>query len=251
MSLTPNLQWYQNTTHVFIEVLISDAKDVNIIFQKEEKESDNGIISMNMKKGKQEYIIEFEWFGKIVSAFSSFEVKDNKIICLIKKEEDISEAQWTRLTKIKDLYKNSIKVNWDKFDDGEEDTVPEEYGDMMQRMQQMHKLGASGGGMGGESGGMDMQKMMQEMQMMQMMEQMKGMGGENGEEGMDMQKMMEMMGGGMGGNGGGMDMQKMMEMMGGGMGEEDEEDEEEGEDDEEEDEEDEEYEEDEEEEESA
>jgi hypothetical protein len=134
--------------------------------------------------------------------------------------------KWDFLTKVKGIYKNNIKIDWDKWADSDEE---EEAENQPQAPSSVGNLGSplapsSVGNLGSPLapssgfGGMDMN-------MMQQMQQMMGGGG------MDMNMMQQMMGGG------GMDMNMMQQMMGGmnmgGEGDEgdegDEEEEEEGE----------------------
>ncbi len=163
-NLIPNISWYQNSTHLFVEVLLPECKNINVIFTGGE----DGKFKFEGEWKEKKYGIEFEWFSKIVEGFSTFKTTDTKVLCMIKKEDE--DFEWSRLTKTKDLYKNSIKVNWDRMD-FEDDEQPEEYGDMMSQMQQMQMMGGGmGGGMNmmggmpGGMGGMDMSKMMEMMQ---------------------------------------------------------------------------------------
>ncbi len=173
----PTLSWYQSDSHIFCEILIRDLKNVVVDFETNE----GSVFLMEGDADNKHYSICFQLYDLIIDELSTFRVMDSCVKVMMKKKKD--DEEWPRLQKNKDLYKNAIRVNWDKMDFEEEDM----HGDYEQMMQQMK-----------------MQQMMQQMGGMNFMnppsqdEEEEDEGVEESEE--DKEKMME-------------DMMKMMEEM--------------------------------------
>ncbi len=149
----PPISWYQTETHICLEVLVSDPS--NVVFDVETAE--DGITSTFLFEadvGSKHYLICFQLFDTVIDEMCSHMVFGNRVKVLMKKKED--DKEWSRLSHTKDLYKNSIKVNWDKME-VENDTSP--FGDM------------------------DMERMMKQMEMQRMMQGMQGISGMSGNEG--------------------------------------------------------------------
>merc|ERR1719272_796472 len=186
MSKAPNCVWAQRDDLVYFTVQQVDCKD-----EKVDIDFDAGKI--NFSAG--EYALDVELFEALTAEGSKWNNNGREIQFLLMKKES---KWWDRLTKLPSKNFRSIKTDFNKWkdeDEQDEDTTgPGQFGGDGQGM---------GGGMGGMGGGMGG------------MPGMGGMGG--GMEGMDMAKMMEQMGG-MGGMEG-MDMSKMMGGMGGADGE--------------------------------
>ncbi len=154
LSLTPQLSWYQNSTYVYIDILLSDSK--NSIVDYEQKE-DKCVFLYEGDMGDKHYVICFDLYDNIVESMSSFKVMDTKISCKIKKEKE--DEEWPRLTNKKDIYKSSIKTNWDKMDYEEEeidDDIPNGYESMMPGMPNMQDMISGMSGMNN----FDMESMM-------------------------------------------------------------------------------------------
>ncbi len=174
----PTLSWYQSDSHIFCEILIRDLKNVVVDFETNE----GSVFLMEGDADNKHYSICFQLYDLIIDELSTFRVMDSCVKVMMKKKKD--DEEWPRLQKNKDLYKNAIRVNWDKMDFEEEDM----HGDYEQMMQQM-KMQQMMQGMGGmnfmnppsqdeeeedegvEESEEDKEKMMEDM--MKMMEEMK------------------------------------------------------------------------------
>merc|ERR1712166_599592 len=153
MSKAPNCVWAQRDDLVYFTVQQVDCKDelVDIDF-------DAGKI--NFSAG--EYALDVELFEALTAEGSKWNNNGREIQFLLMKKES---KWWDRLTKLPSKTFRSIKTDFNKWkdeDEQDEDTAGP------------GQFGGDGGGMGGGMEGMDMAKMM---------EQMGGMGG--GMEGMD------------------------------------------------------------------
>ncbi len=138
MNLTPTVSWYQSETHIFMEILLSNCKDVIVDYEVDKNGKTTSFLFEGNMDGKH-YMLCFELFDTIVEEQSSFKVFDNKIkVILKKKNDDEDENEWPRLQKNKDLYKNAFKVNWDKMDF--EEDMEGHYEDMMRQMQMQQMM---------------------------------------------------------------------------------------------------------------
>ncbi len=133
VSLVPQISWYQTESHVCLEVLISDSR--NVVFDVETAE--DGVTSTFLFEadvGDKHYRICFQLFAGVIDEMCSHKVFANRVKVLMKKKED--DKEWSRLPFVKDSYRNSIKVNWDKMEI-ENDASPLGDMDMDQMMRQM------------------------------------------------------------------------------------------------------------------
>ena len=160
MEFTPTLLWSQTYDYIEIEINLSNVS--NEILKTENNVFHYECFSLNKK-----YLIDFELEDEVSGHIVSIR-NDKKIIIRLHKKED--GVKWDFLTKKRGIYKNNIKINWDKWEnsDDEEDVKNINMGSGMNNM-----MGGMGGGMDSGMNGMDMsmlQKMMENM-------------GHNGEEG--------------------------------------------------------------------
>ena len=187
----PNLSWYQSDSHIFCEILIRDLKNVIVDFETNE----GSVFLMEGDVENKHYSICFQLYDLIVDELSTFRVMDSCVKVMMKKKKD--DEEWVRLQKNKDLYKNAIRVNWDKMD-FEEEEMHGDYEQMMQQMKMQQMMQGMGGmnfmnppshqddeeGEEGEEEGEEVERTEEEkMKMMEeMMEMMKEMKNENPEE---------------------------------------------------------------------
>jgi hypothetical protein len=194
----PNLSWYQSDSHIFCEILIRDLKNVIVDFETNE----GSVFLMEGDADKKHYSICFQLYDLIVDELSTFRVMDSCVKVMMKKKKD--DEEWPQLQKNKDLYKNAIRVNWDKMD-FEEEEMHGDYEQMMQQMKMQQMMQGMGGmnfmnppshqddeegeegeeeGEEGEEEGEEVERTEEEkMKMMEeMMEMMKEMKNENPEE---------------------------------------------------------------------
>jgi hypothetical protein len=165
---TPTLLWSQTPESVDISIRLSNIEDESV-------SCENNHFYFSCSSQSKDYWIEFDLDKSVEKV--SYNKYDNRIVIVLEKAE---YEKWDFLTKVRGIYKNNIKIDWDKWEDSdaeEEDQAP---------AQEPSSVGNLGSPLAPSSGfgGMDMD----------MMRQMMG--------GMDMDSMRQMMGGmNMGGEG--------------------------------------------------
>ena len=162
---TPTLLWSQTPESIDISIRLSNIESESV-------SCENNHFYFSCSSQSKDYWIEFD-LDKAVEKVS-YNKYDNRIAIVLEKAD---YEKWDFLTKVRGIYKNNIKIDWDKWADSdaeEDDEQPQAPG---------------GGNLGSPQapssgfGGMDMD-------MMRQMQQMMGGGG-----GMDMNMMQQMMGG--------------------------------------------------------
>jgi hypothetical protein len=164
-TLIPSLSWYQDTENIYFKIEVQNIKNevINIESNK-----------FSFKSGSPQYLIDFDLFQEINTDESSYVISEKFIKVSLKKKES---EKWPSLTKIKNLYKNNIKIDWNSWYDSdaeEEDDLPKSRNDFSNvdfssMMQQMQGMGG-GPGMGGApdeqsaESGFDMGSMMKQME---------------------------------------------------------------------------------------
>ena len=136
----PSLLWYQYGKKIIIDIKIMNYSKPNICI------CDNNI-NFSCMSNEKLYNIEFELFKSICN--NNIQYNENNIKIILEKEE---EEEWIQLTKVKNLYKNNIKINWSywKTEDDEDENTSSNF-DMSQMMQGMN------------GGGFNMEEMMKNM----------------------------------------------------------------------------------------
>jgi len=185
MSNTAPIKWAQRSDSLFITIALPDVKDETITLTDEE------LHFKGTSEGKP-YEVNIKFFKPIDSKAkgSTYKVNPRSVQMHVmkkveEKEDEDDEVFWPRLLQDKNLEKNQVKIDWDRYVDEDE----EEEGFDTTGMD-----GMMGGAGGPDMGGMDMEAMMK----------MMGGGGAGGMPGM--------MGGG--GEGGMPDMAALQQMMG-------------------------------------
>ena len=161
MEFTPTLLWSQ--TYEDIEIEINLPSISNEILRVENNVFHFECLAASNKK----YLIDFELDDEISETSVSIQ-NDKKMIVVLKKKEE--GVKWDFLAKKRGIYKNNIKINWDKWENSEDEEDVKNI-----------NMDGMGGGMGGGmdmsmGGGMDM-NMLQEM-----MANMGNVGENSGEE---------------------------------------------------------------------
>jgi len=143
---TPTLLWYQTKDYVVFNIELQQVSNLNINIT-EENISFYGISKSNL------YQINFDLFENINKDESSYTIQEKNIVFNLKKT---STDYWKNLTKDKNLYKNNIKINWNRWidEDAEDDELPNQDGmggnfDFQQMMQSMGGMGDMASMMGG------------------------------------------------------------------------------------------------------
>jgi len=150
---TPTLLWSQTPESIDISIRLSNIESESV-------SCENNHFYFSCSSQSKDYWIEFD-LDKAVEKVS-YNKYDNRIAIVLEKAD---YEKWDFLTKVKGIYKNNIKIDWDKWADSDAEEEGENQGS-----QQAPSSGF---------GGMDMN----------MMQQMMGGGG------MDMNMMQQMMGG--------------------------------------------------------
>ena len=120
----------------------TDVKDETIVLTDTE-------LKFEGTSGGKKYEVNIEFFKKVDSEGSTYNVLPRSVQMHILKDEKEEEEFWTRLLKDKALEKNQIKIDWDRYVDEDE----EEEGFDMSNMDGGSGMGGPpGGGMGGMPG---------------------------------------------------------------------------------------------------
>jgi hypothetical protein len=158
MTSTPTLLWSQTPESVDITIRLPNIEEETV-------SCENNHFYFSCSSQSKNYRIEFDLDKSVEKV--SYNKYDNRITIVLEKAE---YEKWEFLTKVRGIYKNNIKIDWDKWEDedseGEEPEAPSSVGNLGS------PLAPSSG-----FGGMDMS----------MMQQMMG--------GMNMDSMRQMMGG--------------------------------------------------------
>ena len=180
---TPTLLWSQTPESVDISIRLSNIEDESV-------SCENNHFYFSCSSQSKDYWIEFDLDKSVEKV--SYNKYDNRIVIVLEKAE---YEKWDFLTKVRGIYKNNIKIDWDKWEDSdaeEEDQAP------AQEPSSVGNLGsplAPSSGFGGMDmdmmrqmmGGMDMDSMRQMMGGMNMggegEDEYEGEGGEDGEDG--------------------------------------------------------------------
>jgi hypothetical protein len=144
MEFTPTLLWSQ--TYQTIEIQI-DLPNIS----SEILTCENNVFHFECLSSNKKYLINFELEGE-VSGNNILSRSDKRIVIHLDKKEE--GDKWDFLAKKRGIYKNNIKINWDKWEDSDCDDENDVKNIDMGGLGRM-------GGLGG-MGGMDM-SMLQEM----------------------------------------------------------------------------------------
>lgn len=142
MISTPTLVWSQTDEKISMSIQLPNISDELV-------SHDNNVFLFSCLSSSKKYTIEFELYKSVLS--SSFTKSDKKIEINLQKEEF---EKWDFLTKIKGIYKNNIKIDWDKWTDSDSENEQNENLGMDQgmnsgmdpRMMQEMMANMSGGG---------------------------------------------------------------------------------------------------------
>ncbi len=113
----PNIKWYQNKDTVSFEIDHRDIQNENIKIEPNQ-------VSINFKLDNKDYEDVLELFSEIDEVKSSIAKFGYSITVHLKKKEN---GFWKHLTK-NDKLKRNIKVDWNNFNDSEEEEEKKEEG---------------------------------------------------------------------------------------------------------------------------
>jgi len=171
-TLIPTIKWSQNSEYIIVNLEINQVK--NDVYEI----NNNNIIFTGVCNTGLKYGINLELLNTVNNDESKYIVEERIIRFILKKTSD---EKWIRLTKDKNQYKSNIKVNWDSFEDSDEEC--EENENSQNSSNQQFDL-SSMMNMGGNNG-FNMEEMMKNMNPEEMEHLMKSMnmeGGNNDED---------------------------------------------------------------------
>ena len=162
---TPTLLWSQTPESIDISIRLSNIENESV-------SCENNHFYFSCSSQSKDYWIEFDLDKEVEKV--SYNKYDNRIAIVLEKAD---YEKWDFLTKVRGIYKNNIKIDWDKWVDSDAEEEAENQSQAPGENRGSQQAPSSG------FGGMDMD-------MMRQMQQMMGGGG-----GMDMNMMQQMMGG--------------------------------------------------------
>ena len=169
MTSTPTLLWSQTPESVDISIRLPNIEEETV-------SCENNHFYFSCSSQSKNYRIEFD-LDKAVEKMS-YNKYDNRIAIVLEKND---YEKWDFLTKVRGIYKNNIKIDWDKWADSEGEEQPEAPVENMGSPSGFGDMSMMGGNLGSPLapssgfGGMDMDMIRQMMGGM-------NMGGEDGEE---------------------------------------------------------------------
>jgi hypothetical protein len=163
-TLIPSIRWHQTNENVIIFFDVHNVdKNNNKINNKINIETNK--IYFNVKSNNNNYYIELDLYDTINVDESIYTIEEKFVKITLQKTND-NNISWNSLLKDKNMYKNNIKVNWQNWEDSDEDEeLPNDVGSNKQQYD-FHKMMESMGGIG------NMGEMMQNANMAEMMKNM-------------------------------------------------------------------------------
>ena len=163
-TLIPTIKWSQNDEYVIINLEINQVK--NDVYEI----NNNNIVFSGVSNTDLNYSINLELLNTVNKDESKYIVEERVIRFVLKKTE---YEKWIRLTNDKNQYKSNIKVNWDSFEDSDEETHSETPSNQQFDFSNMMNIG-------NDNNGFNMEEMMKNMNPDEMEQLMKSMNmGEN------------------------------------------------------------------------
>jgi hypothetical protein len=168
-TLIPTIKWSQNDEYVIINLEINQVK--NDVYEI----NNNNIVFSGVSNTDLKYSINIELLNEVNKDESKYIVEERIIRFVLRK---IEYEKWIRLTKDKNQYKSNIKVNWDSFEDSDEEELqPEQNQNPNQQFDFSSMMN-----MGGENNGFNMEEMMKNMNPSEMEQLMKSMNMDGNED---------------------------------------------------------------------
>ena len=128
---TPTLLWSQTPESIDITIRLSNIEEEIV-------SCENNKFHFSCSSQSKNYRIEFDLDKSVEKV--SYNKYDNRIAIVLEKAE---YEKWEFLTKVRGIYKNNIKIDWDKWEDedsegGEPEAPSSGFGGMdMDMMRQM------------------------------------------------------------------------------------------------------------------
>ena len=109
MTSTPTLLWSQTPESVDISIRLPNIQDETV-------SCEDNKFHFSCSSQSKNYQIEFDLDKSVEKV--SYNKYDNRIAIVLEKAE---YEKWEFLTKVRGIYKNNIKIDWDKWDDSDEE----------------------------------------------------------------------------------------------------------------------------------
>ena len=116
-TLIPTIKWSQNSEYVIVNLEINQVK--NDVYEI----NNNNIVFSGVSNTDLKYGINLELLNTVNKDECKYIVEERVVRFILKKT---SNEKWVRLTKDKNQYKSNIKVNWDSFEDSDEEEISEQ-----------------------------------------------------------------------------------------------------------------------------
>jgi len=159
-SLIPSIRWHQTNENV---IIFFDVHNVDKNNNKINIETNK--IYFDVESNNNNYYIELDLYDTINVDESIYVIEEKFVKITLQKTND-NNISWNSLLKDKNMYKNNIKINWQNWEDSDEDEeLPNDIGSNKQQYD-FHKMMESMGGIG------NMGDMMKNMDMAEMMKNM-------------------------------------------------------------------------------
>lgn len=111
--MIPTLLWHQTPKHIHFQIELKDIQNEIFKFQ-------NNHFTFQATSQNKEYQIDFDLFAEIEDNECSYAINDNNVKVIMTKKDF---SNWNSLQKDKNLFKNNIKVNWDLFDESDDEDM--------------------------------------------------------------------------------------------------------------------------------
>jgi len=143
----PTIQWYQNTTHLFIDILLPNVNRYTIDFETKETTT---VFLFETQIDEKHYLVCFDLYKSVIdNQYIHKNVgRSIKIVCKKMEDDEDEDDGWSRLTLQKNYYKNQIRYNLEKMNIRDE--MSEEEMKMMEQMKMMQMMGGGSYMNGGE-----------------------------------------------------------------------------------------------------
>ena len=109
MTSTPTLLWSQTPESVDISIRLPNIQDETV-------SCEDNKFHFSCSSQSKNYQIEFDLDKSVEKV--SYNKYDNRIAIVLEKAD---YEKWEFLTKVRGIYKNNIKIDWDKWEDSDEE----------------------------------------------------------------------------------------------------------------------------------
>jgi hypothetical protein len=108
------IQWAQRSDSLYLTIALPDVKDESIVL------TDSELKFRGLSQGKS-YQVNIEFLKGVDSKGSTYKVLPRNIQMHVQKAKEDSDGFWPRLLKDKNLEKNQVTIDWDRYVDEDEE----------------------------------------------------------------------------------------------------------------------------------